>query len=487
MDMTSSHHSSTACAELLTSIRGKTKISIDGFLYNKSRNRGDLYYWICEKTGKCRGTASTIYRNSQHIIRAHDISKHNHAPDPAREGVIKTSQKIKALAEFSDTKPSNIIRNVTVHTDKCLLPYLPNTTALKQQLLYVRKKSRPREPQSIDELDLSEEWSKTLDGKSFAHIIRKQSSNILLFTTDENLKILTNTECWIMDGTFKMVPTLFKQLYTIHGVIKDANKNKKTIPLVYALLSCKTEKIYKLLLQEILKLTNELGYSLEPKFVLTDFEIAAINATKAVFPSIVSKACFFHFCQSIYRKVQTNGLTQKYGSDVQFALLIKQMSCLAFLPDSKIPNCFNDLKSLFPTGSEIIPEWFDRNYVNGSVRQKPNGTIASYSARFSPTIWSLHDNIMNDLPRTSNFVESWHRRWQALVDNHSGLFKIITNIQKEQAVVENEIQSIRRGELIKKRRKKDRLKDERINNIICNRHNYTDIEFITCIAHNISL
>jgi hypothetical protein len=59
---------------------------------------------------------------------------------------------------------------------------------------------------------------KTLDGSNF--LIRNLtmgSNRILIFTTITNIIQLKQSILWLMDGTFKTVPNLFKQLYTIHG------------------------------------------------------------------------------------------------------------------------------------------------------------------------------------------------------------------------------------------------------------------------------
>ena len=42
---------------------------------------------------------------------------------------------------------------------------------------------------------------------------------ILIFTTVANINYLNQSFIWIMDGTFKTVPIIFKQLYTIHGCV----------------------------------------------------------------------------------------------------------------------------------------------------------------------------------------------------------------------------------------------------------------------------
>jgi len=44
----------------------------------------------------------------------------------------------------------------------------------------------------------------------------------------------------MMNGTFKTVPTLFRQLYTLH-VMVGTEENAKILPLVHALMTSKSE------------------------------------------------------------------------------------------------------------------------------------------------------------------------------------------------------------------------------------------------------
>jgi hypothetical protein len=57
------------------------------------------------------------------------------------------------------------------------------------------------------------------------------------------------------------------------------------------------------------------NFFLTPQLVLMDFETAARNALKAVFPQLILKACFFHFTQCIWRKTQACGLAGQYRQD----------------------------------------------------------------------------------------------------------------------------------------------------------------------------
>ena len=82
---------------------------------------------------------------------------------------------------------------------------------------------------------------------------------------------MKNSSYWIADGTFKVVPKEFFQLYTIHGHVFN-----KTFPLVFVLMSDKLETSYK----KVIDIIKEKGSMDLPKTVIIDFEVAAYNAFK---------------------------------------------------------------------------------------------------------------------------------------------------------------------------------------------------------------
>jgi len=119
------------------------------------------------------------------------------------------------------------------------LPYLPSRDALQQSINRTRSSSLPIEPETLDDLVIPDDLTKTLNGSDF--LVRDfvmDRDRILLFTTIANIQNLQQSSFWIMDGTFKTDPTLFRQLYTIHERV-GRNENSQIMPLVYALMSRK--------------------------------------------------------------------------------------------------------------------------------------------------------------------------------------------------------------------------------------------------------
>ena len=120
------------------------------------------------------------------------------------------------------------------------------------------------------------------------------------------LSILRDSKSWFADGTFKVVPQQFYQLYTIH-----AEKDGRIFPCVYSLVTAKTEITYRRILRHLV----ELEPGLDPSYII-DFEKAAINAFEEQFLAFLT-GCFFHFFPKC---VQKNSI-KWFGFQIQWNLV----------------------------------------------------------------------------------------------------------------------------------------------------------------------
>ena len=475
--------------EVVPSIRNNNKINVHGYLMVKDKKRNNSYYWYCEKRDRlrCGGRAVTILTEDQHHLTK--STEHNHAAEASRVNVVKRINLLKERAQQSNDQPVQVIQNVVAGTSSQVYPYLPSRNALRQTIKRIRRVNSPAEPQSLENLIIPDNMKKTLDGLYF--LVRDSTvgnERVLMFTTSANVNYLAQSPFLIMDGTFKTVPTIFKQLYTIHGSI-GGNDNSRIMPLVYVLMSSKSEICYKTLFNDLMDFSDEHNINLQPRFILTDFEQAAIKAAHEEFQGVQNKGCHFHLSQNIYRKVQALGLTTQYESDEDFSLLIRHIPALAFLPHEDIPAAFDELRTHMPEEADRLMEWFEIYYIRGRIRRiMRNGTVVRTDPLFPPSLWSVTDNIENDFPRTQNFVEAWHRRWETLVGRaHVGVFKIIKEIQNEQNQVQLNIESILRGAPRPSQRRQDREREIRIQTVYNDRENRSIMDFLRGIAHNFLL
>src|ERR1051325_1686327 len=103
---------------------------------------------------------------------------------------------------------------------------------------------------------------------------------------------------------------------------------------------------------------------------------------------------FFHFCQCIYRNIQSNGLQRRYENDADFALQMRHLPSLAFVPVEDVVVAFEDLLSRidFPLGSQPVLDYFEDTWIGrptrGNKRRPP---------RTPHSLWSCYDNVNDDL------------------------------------------------------------------------------------------
>nr|CAG8678882.1 5299_t:CDS:1 [Entrophospora candida] len=434
--------------ELVNSTRGKQKIVIRGYLLVKDKNRDEKYYWCCEYKDaySCMGRATTVLEGQEHVLKK--FKEHNHAPDASRAEVVQALDTIKRTASQSHDLPVQIIQNTVVNMSQSSYSNMPSREALRKRIAHVRNENIPSQPQSLQDIDVPTHLRTTISGEQFlAREIELDEEKIMIFCTTSNLQHLQEANYWIMDGTFKTMPALFQQMYTIHALVGGEN-NARDFPMVYTLMTSKSEESYRRLFQELVDLGEETGHHLAPPMILTDFEQAAINAAQSEFPGSINKGCFFHLCQNVWRKIQTLGLAIEYSNDEDFSIKLRYLTALAFLPPSEIPDAFDQIRPLLPESAAELAQYFENNYVRGRIRRElRNGNVVRSPPLFPPGLWSVHELVGHGHPRTQNTVEAWHHRWNTLIGRaHVGVYTILEEMHKEQQRTNMQIESILHGE-----------------------------------------
>lgn len=102
-----------------------------------------------------------------------------------------------------------------------------------------------------------------------------------------------------------------------------------------------------------------------PQTFMSDFEKSMINAIRVVFPTTQQKGCFFHCCQCIWRKIQACGLKTQYENDAEFALKLRMLPALAFVPNAEVERSFETLCRSDIFTDEMLPvvDYFEDTWI----------------------------------------------------------------------------------------------------------------------------
>ena len=132
---------------------------------------------------------------------------------------------------------------------------LPLRENLRKTIRHQRTKNLPPNQKSL--VDLSDipaaQYQEKLLGKPFLLQDNKNTADededegrVLVFATRKNIEMLCRSPIWFEDGTFKVSPTIFAQLFTVIRLRQRNHQEVEDTPLltnfVYALLKGKQRR-----------------------------------------------------------------------------------------------------------------------------------------------------------------------------------------------------------------------------------------------------
>ena len=125
------------------------------------------------------------------------------------------------------------------------------------------------------------------------------------------------------------------------------------IPCCYAFMNRRREKEYNVVLKAIKKEAKIHNLELNPLYIMTDYELASINAFKNNFENIQSKGCLFHLCQNMMKKLVNFGLKSEYQANENFATWFRSICCLALVPIDKTDQLFESILASKPSINDV--------------------------------------------------------------------------------------------------------------------------------------
>lgn len=438
--------------------------------------------WKCTEycSKSCPGRAHVVSEEIE--LR----SNHNHAPNAEKIMAKKTVNGAKERATSTTEPPQRILADAIANVPEATFGSLPNRNLLKKTIRRARRRLNmpPPMPNSLEELVIPASFRQLADGQEFllfdssAERDLPENQRFLIFSTKRNLQLMMQSTQWQVDGTFHAAPHLFSQLYTIHAIHYGS-----TIPSIFVLLPNKSQETYTRMIQAI----KHLQPGLAPATILSDFERSAINAFKGEFPNAVFTGCFFHFQQCIWRRVQQiEGMVSRYSEDVEFALQVRHLASLAFVPVPDVVRAFEALtdSDYYEQNAILAPlvYYFENNWI-GRLQTRNRRRVPP----FEIAIWNQHQNVVNGLARSNNSVEGWHHAFnQILGASHPTIWKLVEDLKKQQVLNSFNIEQLIRGENIQKK-KKYRDLTIRLENLVQSYSFQNILTYLRGVAHNFQL
>jgi len=468
--------------EIIKTQKGREMLVVEAFSFVREKKvANEKVFWKCSEysKSKCLARCHTIEG-----VLVKRIGEHNHVAHAAKIAARKVVTAIKERATSTQEAGHQILATTSAVVPASVAVQLPSIRGMKQAMRRVRRVEQlplPT-PEHLDSLVIPDAYKRTLSGENFLlHDSGPGQNRFFIFSTERNLERMRQCEHWYADGTFKSSPPLFQQIYTIHAL-----KYTNVLPTVFILMSDRSTSTYIRVFTEMKRLQP----ALNPSTIMTDFEQAALLAWTTVFPKTTQRGCLFHLSQCIWRHLQqTPTLQQRYVDDPEFALSIRQLAALALVPVSDVSSAFDDLMDspFYRDNSTILAPFI--NYFEDTWIGRPGWRGRGRNAPMFPqALWNCYDASLDDLPKTNNSVEGWHRGFsQLLGSHHPTVWKFISGLQKEQSLNELRLEQYVAGQQPPQGKRVYKDAAERIKKVVRDYGLCPITDYLRGIAHNLSL
>ena len=444
--------------QFIHSKRGKPKLVHQGFMYNMQHVLADgSKTWRCDlkDCNNCKATCRTKEEDGN--IKVSDVKAHNHLPQPDRatSEQVRSDMKQQALDQPA-AKIGKLLADSLKDVSKEAMPTIPTNDNLKRVAWFARKEDRSKRqrlgegPEDANYKSLStlvfdeallrvgeESFLLYDDGKDMG------DERIVIFGTKAMLEVMKDAEIWFADGTFKVAPSLWQQVYTGEAFVQGF-----TLPCFYALLPNKKGATYKRMWDIIFQL---LGFEEDQQlpFIMQDFEKAALNALVKHVGLDNLGGCFFHFKQALHRHLQDLGLTPKYCNDVSFRVRVASLGALAFVPVEDVQRVYDQLEATFLPDEKPLLEYFSKTWIGA----KPPGTLrAKQPARKNPLfplkLWNCNARAKLGVHLTNNNAERFHNAFQTMFVHgnvHPSIPAFMDGLHAQQRLTENDLAKVKVG------------------------------------------
>lgn len=207
---------------------------------------------------------------------------------------------------------------------------------------------------------------------------------ILIFACRRALELLKTMNIFYGDGTFKVAPHPFVQLYSLHVDLSRAEDTVSFVPIIYARLPNKKQETYKRLFTI---LSTQFGMRMVQ--YRCDYEVAAQQAVREVFEHVTVRGCYYHYLNAIWRmSKKLNVNTTNEGRKITHLLTL-----LSLLPPVLIPEGYLSVLEIFPQNESFqkFQEYFETQWLNNITGE----VFSCYGQK----------------NRTTNAIEGWLWHW----------------------------------------------------------------------------
>ena len=168
-------------------------------------------------------------------------------------------------------------------------------------------------------------------------------------------------------------------------------------------------------------------------------------------------------------------------------MYVKSLAALAFIPPEDVPRAFNAVigSEEFPEELEGLYAYFKATYVG---RRRRSGRRVPPPPRYPPVYWNVRTRLQQNLPRTNNQIEGYHRGIQAHLDaDKSSIWKLLKFLQEEEAFQMATAELVEAGGEGRRQRRDVQTRERRLLRVAEDYPNRELMDHVRAIGYNYNL
>ena len=278
------------------------------FTRNKKAKRiGKNAVFICNKcikNGKRTAAIATqISENdnpNDYVLKSCEV-EHTCIPSsiqPLRKKFVDTlysevkKNPTKSIGKIYLETRTELAKDLTDDERMQFFEIIPNQASVTPRLTTYKNEFIPQQPKDTSDFDAKCPWLNLDSGESTVKSdLSIDDSRIILFAINYTLRLLARSTAISCDGTFKVCPKLWFQLFIVCGEISDG----LWLPLAFGFLPNKKKETYKSFFTQLKDALSRIddGLELSAQYVMIDFEYSIRSAFKETWDYIPLKGKAF--------------------------------------------------------------------------------------------------------------------------------------------------------------------------------------------------
>ncbi|XP_077256446.1 uncharacterized protein LOC143894176 isoform X1 [Temnothorax americanus] len=353
--------------------KGTSIYVYDDYVYYWDKRYENVFRCNTRRITKCRGWA-ILQDNTVNVV-----TEHNHPRSPFMKEQIEMKQEMLERSSKTHTGLKDIFDSVC-RSNPDAAEYL-SFTSMRCNMRRERTKSQPRIPDTLASLYDILKNSDIIENIYKENITTSNGKTAIILSTNYLLDALASTTEIYVDGTFSVLPRKphIAQLYTVHIRYMDTG-----IATLFVMSDVRTTTLYDALWDKIIELVPQLKQNI--KFIMSDFEMAAVKSLNKNFTTAKLTGCWFHFNQAVLRKWRKLHLSSATKT------VLSMTMTLPLLP----PEKFQEALSIIQTEADLLSNEYPHILQFMSYLRLTWSNMASKISTYRCPV------------RTNNIVESFH-------------------------------------------------------------------------------